>query len=384
MKEKHNILGDYINLKRGYDLPHQDRKDGEIPVVSSSGLTGWHNLAKVKAPGVVTGRYGTLGEVFYLSQDFWPLNTSLYVENFKGNDPKFINYYLKIILNENFNSAGAVPGVNRNYLHKIKVPSILPLKTQKKIAAVLSAYDDLIENNKRRIALLEKMAEEIYREWFVRFRFPGWQNTEFEKGIPKDWDFKPIDYLCKEKRDGIKKENLSEDQKYLGLEHLSKKSISIQEYTTADTVNSNKLKFQARDILFGKIRPYLHKIALAHFSGICSTDTIILRAKKDFYVGFLLFTVFSETFVELATVSSKGTKMPRADWDFLKQLKIAIPDDKILMRFNQKFECIFQEISLLLRTNEILIKNKNSLLPRLISGKLSVEDLDITFPPSMQ
>jgi type I restriction enzyme S subunit len=136
--------------------------------------------------------------------------------------------------------------------------------------------------------------------------------------------------------------------------------------------------------LFGKIRPYLHKIALAHFSGICSTDTIILRAKKDFYVGFLLFTVFSETFVELATVSSKGTKMPRADWDFLKQLKIAIPDDKILMRFNQKFECIFQEISLLLRTNEILIKNKNSLLPRLISGKLSVEDLDITFPPSMQ
>src|SRR5438445_1774088 len=83
-------LGEVITLKRGYDLPAEDRKPGRIPVVSSSGVTGAHDVAKVKAPGVVTGRYGTLGNIFYLTRDFWPLNTALYVENFKGNYPKFV------------------------------------------------------------------------------------------------------------------------------------------------------------------------------------------------------------------------------------------------------------------------------------------------------
>jgi type I restriction enzyme, S subunit len=78
-------LGEFLTLKRGYDLPSTQRQDGNVPVVSSSGITGYHNVAKIDGPGVVTGRYGTLGEVFYLSEPFWPLNTALYVQDFKGN-----------------------------------------------------------------------------------------------------------------------------------------------------------------------------------------------------------------------------------------------------------------------------------------------------------
>ena len=92
-------LGEFVTLKRGYDLPSSLRVDGPVPVVSSSGVTGCHDVAKVKAPGVVTGRYGTLGEVFFIDEDFWPLNTALYVQDFQGNDPRFSAYFLESVLN---------------------------------------------------------------------------------------------------------------------------------------------------------------------------------------------------------------------------------------------------------------------------------------------
>ena len=189
------VLGDLITLKRGYDLPRRERVLGSYPIVSSSGVSGFHNEAKVKAPGVVTGRNGTIGEVFYIKQDFWPLNTSLYVQDFKGNDKRFISYFLKTLHLESQNVGGAVPGVNRNHLHKLKL-RCPPLPIQKKIAAILSAYDDLIENNNRHIALLEQMAEEIYREWFVRMRFPGYEQATFHKGVPEGWEMVKLGDIC--------------------------------------------------------------------------------------------------------------------------------------------------------------------------------------------
>jgi type I restriction enzyme, S subunit len=254
---------------------------------------------------------------------------------------------------------------------------------QRKIAAILSTYDELIENNRRRIALLEKMAEEIYREWFVRLRFPGHEKMKVIKGVPSGWEVRTLASFASEIKKGVKKKDLADDEKYLGLEHIPRHSIAIKEWATADTVDSNKLLFQERDILFGKIRPYLHKVALAHFSGACSSDTIVIRPKEKIYEGYLLFTVFSDTFVELATVASKGTKMPRADWGFLKKLELAVPDTKLLENYQAQFDALFSQIVNLLRANEVLAASRDRLLPRLISGKLLVENLDIQFPPSM-
>jgi type I restriction enzyme S subunit len=169
-------LGDVITLKRGHDLPESQRQDGEVPVVSSSGITGYHNEPKAKAPGVVTGRYGTLGEVFYIEQDYWPLNTALYVTDFKGNHPRFVAYFLQNVLKNYQSDKAAVPGVNRNDLHDMKVRSTAP-QSQEKIASILSVYDDLIENNRQRMTLLEEAARQLYREWFVRLRFPGHEHT---------------------------------------------------------------------------------------------------------------------------------------------------------------------------------------------------------------
>lgn len=267
-------------------------------------------------------------------------------------------------------------------IYKVQA-EIPPLPVQRKIAAILSAYDDLIENCDRRITLLEKMAEEIYREWFVRLRFPGHEQTTFHKGIPEGWELVKIGALCKEIRKGVNVKSLGGDTKYLGLEHLPRKSILIRDFGSIDSVQSNKLLFQKRDILFGKIRPYLHKIVLADFVGACSSDTIVIRPNQLIYEGFLLFTIFSDTFVELATISSKGTKMPRADWDFLKKLEIILPSHKLLEKYQSQFEGYFFLMSKLVSAKDNLRQTRDRLLTRLISGKLSVEDLDIQFPPSM-
>ena len=119
-------LGEVIELKRGYDLPQRDRILGSVPIVSSSGITDHHTEAKVKAPGVVTGRYGTLGQIFFIREDFWPLNTTLYVRDFKGNDPRFISYFLRSLDFSAYSDKAAVPGLNRNHLHQetVRLPPL--------------------------------------------------------------------------------------------------------------------------------------------------------------------------------------------------------------------------------------------------------------------
>lgn len=183
-------LGEVCELKRGYDLPLSARSAGAVPVISSSGLTGWNDAAKVKAPGVVTGRNGTLGQVFYVTEDFWPLNTSLYVRDFKGNDPQFVAALLRSLNLGQYDSAAAVPGLNRNHLHTLSV-RVPDLPVQATIALVARGFDSLIENNIRRVAVLEEMARLIYREWFVKFRYPGHSDVPMVDSalgpIPAGW-----------------------------------------------------------------------------------------------------------------------------------------------------------------------------------------------------
>lgn len=139
------LLGEVVTFQRGYDLPNRVRREGSIPVVSSAGIFGSHSVAMVDSPGVVTGRYGTIGEIFYLEQPFWPLNTTLYVKDFKGNDSKFIYYLLQTFDFDVFSGKSGVPGVNRNDLHAEMVSLPVDVAEQKAIATALSDVDALID-----------------------------------------------------------------------------------------------------------------------------------------------------------------------------------------------------------------------------------------------
>ena len=161
-------LGEVIELKRGYDLPRRERIPGSVPLVSSAGVTDHHVEAKVSGPGVITGRYGTLGKVFFVPSDFWPLNTTLYVRDFKDNDPRFISYFLRSLDFSAYSDKAAVPGLNRNHLHQAAV-RIPPLSEQRAIAHVLGTLDDKIGLNRRINQTLEETARTLFRSWFVDF-----------------------------------------------------------------------------------------------------------------------------------------------------------------------------------------------------------------------
>jgi type I restriction enzyme S subunit len=198
-------LGDVLTLQRGFDLPGRDRVEGPYPIVSSSGVTGWHAEAKVDPPGVVIGRYGSLGSVHWVTKPYWPLNTALWVKDFKGNDPRFVNYLLRTIAVDG-STASAVPGVNRNHLHR--VPVMVPsVGLQRRIAAVLAAFDELIQINRRRIELLEGLAQSLYREWFGRSRFPGHKTTSFTESdlgpTPDTWAVCPLSDVASHVSRGI-------------------------------------------------------------------------------------------------------------------------------------------------------------------------------------
>ena len=170
-------LGDVINLKRGYDLPNAVRSKGDIPVISSSGITDYHNIAMKCGPGVITGRYGTIGQIFYSNNPYWPLNTTLYVQDFKNNVPKFIFYFLKGLDFEKYSDKSAVPGVNRNEVHKERV-LLPPIPEQTAIASILSSLDDKIYLLHRQNKTLEQLAETLFRHWFVEEAEESWEEKK--------------------------------------------------------------------------------------------------------------------------------------------------------------------------------------------------------------
>ena len=167
-------LGEQINLKRGYDLPTRLRTDGCIPIYSSSGITGFHNKEKCVGPGVIAGRYGTIGQIFFSKDEYWPLNTTLYVQDFKENHEQFIYYFLQQLDWEQYNDKSAVPGVNRNDVHQEEI-SLPPLPEQKAIAQVLSSLDDKIDLLHRQNKTLEAIAETLFRQWFIEEAQDDWE-----------------------------------------------------------------------------------------------------------------------------------------------------------------------------------------------------------------
>ena len=362
---------DFIQLQRGHDLTKEQIVTGNYPVVSSTSIMGYHNEYRAEGPGVVIGRSGTLGVVQYIKTNYWPHNTSLYVKDFKGNLPKFVYYFMKNFGVSSHGGGSAVPTLNRNSLSKIKI-RIPDIQTQRRIADILSAYDDLIENNQRQIKLLEEAAMRLYREWFVKLRFPGYERTKIVDGVPEGWDRGSFEDLCTQIKDTVKPKDIVASTPYIGLEHIPRKSICLNEWVSADGVNSNKFKFTQDDILFGKIRPYFHKVGFALVDGVTSTDSMVFRAKDNMF-GLLLMIASSDSFVQYSYITCKeGSKMPRADWNEMKRYQILIPDNKILMDFNRRIYEYTRLMKLLSLQIRSLRQARDKLLPRLMSGEIEV------------
>jgi len=162
-------LGDLLTLQRGFDLPETERHPGPYPVIAATGQVGTHDSAPVRGPGVVIGRSGSLGGGQFVPSDFWPLNTTLWVKDFKGNDPRFCYYLIKSLDLARYNAGSGVPTLNRNHVHPLPVRFPASVAEQRRIAGILGALDDKIELNRRMSQTLESMARALFKSWFVDF-----------------------------------------------------------------------------------------------------------------------------------------------------------------------------------------------------------------------
>lgn len=363
----------FVSLNRGFDLPDDKIIEGKYPVIASTSIKAYHNQFKVKAPIVVTGRSGSLGKVQYVDEDGWPLNTALYAKDFHGNNPKYVYYFLQTMHLEQYNAGAGVPTLNQNHLHSLKI-LIHKLPTQQKIASILSAYDNLIQNYKKQIEALQTAASELYKEWFVRFRFPGYQTAEFENGIPKGWKVIRLKDIAKDVGKAITKTEIDfEKDVYIPIDCIPNHNMALTEISNIENAESSLQHFESGDILFGAMRVYFHKVILAPMQGVTRKTCFVIHAKKDILHNYLYSLLFSDTTINYANTISVGATMPYVRWNDFIRMQCLLPSEKILNDYNKIISPIFKRIMNSYEYLKNLTQQRDLLLPRLMSGKLEVK-----------
>ena len=293
----------------------------------------------------------------------------------KDIEPRFLYYSLKnpafykgVEIVANGSAQKLIP------LSKLKDLKILvpDKEAQRHIADILSAYDDLIENNQRQIKLLEEAAQRLYKEWFVDLRFPGHENTKIVDGVPEGWSKSTVGNICKLRKVVITPDKIESNTPYIGLEHMPRNDICLSTWGKSEEINSNKFIYLKKDVLFGKIRPYFHKVGFALNDGITSTDTMVMVADQNLW-GLLLATVSSDAFVDFSYQNCKeGAKMPRADWKQMEKYAIMIADQATQKLFEQEILVITNKISALAFQCRSLREARDRMLPKLMGGEVEV------------
>lgn len=309
----------------------------------------------MKGPGVVTGRSGTIGEVHYIRDNYWPHNTTLYVKDFKGNNPKFVYYFMKNFGTKRAKSGSAVPTLNRNNLSGIDV-SIPDVVTQEKIANILSAYDDLIENNQKQIKLLEEAAQRLYKEWFIDSRFPGYEDTEIIDGVPDGWkkvNLSEIAPIITGKKDANYGTN---DGKYLF-------------FTCAqEPIKAPSYSFDCDAIILAGNGDFNVKLYRGKFEAYQRTYVFSPYNSENL---FLLYYAVKYNMRQLFQGAS-GSTIKFLTKRMLEDIQVYIPNVEILDIFNQNCEFFQRKVEKLKDQIALTQEARDRLLPKLMSGELEV------------
>ena len=262
----------------------------------------------------------------------------------------------------------------------LSFPLLVPaVREQQRIAAILSVYDELIENNQRRIALLEKMAQEIYREWFVRLRFPGHEMVKKVKGVPEGWRSMQFTEICEFQKGKTPDQTFLESQDgllpYITVEFIEGKNT---EYVLK---KRNSIFCENGDVLM-LMDGARSGLVFRGKKGIVGSTFARIAVKplyRDVVYEFLRATR------EHIVSNNTGSAIPHANKEFIHRLMMFLPENENLMeKFNAVYCSFFAQTLNLVNQNELLHRSRGALLPRLISGKLSVENLDIQYPPGME
>jgi type I restriction enzyme, S subunit len=318
-------------------------------------------------------------------------------------DPLYVYYFVsspesteKIIRDS---EATGVPKTNVTYLRDFPI-ALPPLPEQRAIAHMLGTLDDKIELNRRMSATLEAMARALFKSWFVDFDpvrakaegrdtglpehldalFPD-RLVESELGeIPDGWEVGCLGDVTHHPRRSVRPGEIDPQVPYIALEHMPKRSIALSEWGTGEGLKSNKFEFRRGEILFGKLRPYFHKVGVAPVNGLCSTDIVVVAPQAESWLGFVLGHTSSVEFVDYTDAGSTGTKMPRTSWTDMARYELVLPRDPVVAAFTNLIRPLVERIVTGIHEMRTLGSLRDALLPKLISGELPVLDAENLIP----
>ena len=413
-------LGDILELQRGYDLPHSEMEEGNVPVAGSSGIIGYHSISKIDPPCITIGRSGSVGKLFFYNEAIWPHNTSLYIKSFKNNNEKYIFYLLKTVDFERLCDSSVVPSLNRNFVYPIKVPFYDNIADQQKIAAVLSSLDDKIALNNRINAKLEQMAKRLYDYWFVQFDFPVpchselvseshnkemlnqvqhdecakpykstggkmvW-NEELKREIPERWEVVKFKDVITHINTGLNpRDNFSLGNgniKYITVKNLTEKGEI--DFSNCDLIDEdarelvhNRSEIEKGDILFASICPLgrCYLITSEPENWDINESVFSIRPNYSNVTSVFLYAVLRDPYyVKKMTQKATGSIFKGIRIDDIEKIELVLPEKNIIDLYTEKVKSIINKQALLQEENLKLTAMRDKLLLLLMNGQVVVE-----------
>ena len=389
-------LGNLLSLSNGKSSPERS-DDLPYPVYGGNGIIGFSDETNSNPGTIIIGRVGSYcGSVHFSDSSCWVTDNAIRAKAMNGNDAKFLFYLLHTLHLNNFRAGSGQPLINQTILSQI--PATIPaLFEQRRIAHILGTIDDKIELNRQMNETLESTARAIFKSWFVDFdpvkakiggRQPPCMDTEtaalfpsaFQDSklgeIPKGWSVGTIGEIAKNVRRRVKASEIDPSECFIGLEHMPRRNIALSQWQIDAEIASNKSRFRQGEILFGKLNPHFHKVGIAPIDGICSTDILVIQPINAGWFGIVLSLMSGDNFVVYTTVFSKGTTLPRTNWNDMSRYKTVLPKVEIAQKYTEFIRPIIKRIIENIHQSRTLTQIRDTLLPQLLSGKIRVDDVD--------
>ena len=378
------LIGNILSLHRGYDLTVKNMKDGIIPVAGSNGIIGYHDTSLTDAPAITVGRSGSVGKVHYYETPIWPHNTTLYVDDYKGNHPRYLYYLLSLLDLEKICDNSVVPSLNRNFVYPLKVPFIKGKEKQDKIIKSLIVIDQLIDLKRKENALLESMARQIYDYWFVQFDFPNkdgkpykssggkmvW-NEKLKREIPEEWGDNILEDIANITMGQSPEGGSYNDEGegilfYQGSTDFGVRFPKVRMYTTAPTRLAMK-----GDILMS-VRAPVGAINIANANccigrGLASLNSKIGSITHLYFVILDLKSRFNQ-------INGVGTTFGAINKDQLHAMQVVRPSNEIVEEFDLRVNGIFEKQMFIEDEINELQSLRDYLLPLLMNGQVTIKD----------
>jgi len=357
-------LGEFVTLQRGHDLPAQERRPGRVPILGSFGITGYHDTARARGPGVTVGRSGaSFGVVSYSPVDYWPLNTALYVKDFHGNDPRFAYYLLTQFDFRSHNSGSAQPSLNRNLIHPLPV-DVPPVPEQRAIAHILGSLDDKIDLNRRMNETLEALARAIFDCMF---------GSEVQNAAVGD--------MAEIERDSVSPmEHEDELFDHYSLPAFDESRCPVRE--RGGNIKSNKFSVRPGAVLVSKLNPSIPRVWFPRIGSerrsVASTEFQVMRASETCTPEYLYCLLLSEPVREHLVGLASGTSNShqRVKPEDLLSTPAPVPGVSSLDRFTRATSPMLERVNANIEESRTLADLRDALLPKLLSGELRVPDAE--------